>query len=394
MAKRKPKTVKSKPAATGGSRTKRSAPKRGKPRKTTGAAASTVATTSPIKLSSRTRYQIQMTFVAVAAIAAILITAGLIKNISGLANPPRRPSETTAPAPKAYDQLRSVSAQVSTLEATQTAANVNLVNTAPLEQELANAQVDLESNDTGQAASLLNQLQGQLSTINTKLAVSSAGVQLPANPASLNVPILVYHDPPTDFGQQMELLQQRGYTTTTLDELAEALVGKATLPPKPVIITFDDGLESQLPAAALLAGRHMKATFFIIDGGVASNYCIGANRHPGPCGNAYLSWAQIKQLDRNPLFTIASHTVDHLDLAQQTPAVQSFQIISGKQQLEQHLGHQVDDFAYPYGAFNATTLALVHQAGFIAAVTTVPGTIQTADSLLTLKRIRATYDLP
>jgi peptidoglycan/xylan/chitin deacetylase (PgdA/CDA1 family) len=107
-----------------------------------------------------------------------------------------------------------------------------------------------------------------------------------------------------------------------------------------------------------------------------------------------MTWDQLRTLDHNRLFTIASHTVDHLDLAQQTPDVQRFEIFEGKHQLEEQLGHSVSDFAYPYGAFNGVTLSLVHQAGFTAAVTTVPGTVQTADSLLTLRRIRSTYNLP
>jgi peptidoglycan/xylan/chitin deacetylase (PgdA/CDA1 family) len=335
-----------------------------------------------------------MTTVAILAFVVVILMTGLVKNITQLASPPKQPSETIAQDPRLYNQLRLASSQIGAVETAQAKSGVAVVSITPLEQELASARVDLESTDPSHAQSLLTHLQGQLETTDVKLAASAAGIQPPANPASLNVPIVLYHQPPTDFVTQMDILQQRGYTTITLDQLAAALIGKGTLPSKPVVITFDDGLASQLPAAGFLAIHHMKATFFIIDGGAASDYCIGANRHPGPCGNAYLTWSQIKQLDRNPLFTIASHTVDHLDLAQQTPAVQEYQIISGKQQLEQELGHRVDDFAYPYGDFNATTLSLVHQAGFIAAVTTTPGTTQTANSLLTLSRIRATYNLP
>ena len=44
----------------------------------------------------------------------------------------------------------------------------------------------------------------------------------------------------------------------------------------------------------------MKATFYIINGGPISNWCIGANRHDGlQCGDAYLNWDQIRQLDRS-----------------------------------------------------------------------------------------------
>jgi peptidoglycan/xylan/chitin deacetylase (PgdA/CDA1 family) len=219
---------------------------------------------------------------------------------------------------------------------------------------------------------------------------------LPTTPplASANVPILIYHKPPPDFDTQMAILQQRGYTTITLDQMAAAMQGHGDLPTKPVIITFDDGFEAQQAAVPYLESHRLKATFFIIDGGAASDYCIGANRTNASCGDAYMHWDEIRQLDHNPLFTIGSHTVDHLDLAAQTPAVQWFEIDEGKLELQQELGHSVDDFAYPDGGYTATTLALVRQAGFVAAVTTDPGTIQSASGLLTLSRIRSTYALP
>ncbi len=76
---------------------------------------------------------------------------------------------------------------------------------------------------------------------------------------SLHVPILMYHyisanphapgDPlrtrlsvsPAQFAQQLAYLHLAGYTTITLDDLVDALYMRSSLPPKPVILTFDDG---------------------------------------------------------------------------------------------------------------------------------------------------------
>lgn len=329
-----------------------------------------------------------------------LAAVSVIASIERLTGPPAKPSETVPLNRAAYAELRAASTKLSTLEAAQQKSGSDVIDTAPLEQQLAKVQVALESRDGASARALLKQLDAELAVGGTKVAAASAAAAAdPSTPAasvaSVDVPIIFYHKPPDDFGAQMDILQQRGYTTVALDQVAAALTSQAPLPAKPVVITFDDGFADQMGAATYLAAHGLKATFFIIDGGAASNYCIGANRHQGAsCGDAYLTWDQIKTLDHNPLFTIASHTIDHLDLPAQTPDVQAFQIIQGKHQLEQHLGHRVDDFAYPYGDFDATTLGLVHQAGFIAAVTTVPGTTQTADALLTLKRIRDTYSLP
>jgi peptidoglycan/xylan/chitin deacetylase (PgdA/CDA1 family) len=54
--------------------------------------------------------------------------------------------------------------------------------------------------------------------------------------------------------------------------------------------------------------------------------------------------------------------------------------------LEAHLGHPVQWFAYPYGAEDSAVVALVHQAGYVLAVTTQGGTVQRGDEPLLLRR--------
>lgn len=210
------------------------------------------------------------------------------------------------------------------------------------------------------------------------------------------VPIVMYHDPPADLAQQLAYLQEHGYTSVDMDQVAAALAGGLALPAKPVVITFDDGFESQWAALPVLEHYRMKATFYIIDGGPRSGWHIGANRRlPDPQGGpAYLSWDQIRQMDNNPLFTIGSHTVDHKDLAEVSADVQRFEIFEGKAELEKQLGHPVRTFAYPYGAYNASAVELVREAGFSSAVTTEAGTDQVPGSQLVLHRIRSTLTLP
>ena len=210
------------------------------------------------------------------------------------------------------------------------------------------------------------------------------------------VPIVMYHDPPGNLNEQLSYLAGHGYTSVDMDQVAAALAGGPRLPAKPVVITFDDGFASQWQALPLLERYSMKATFYIIDGGSGSAWHIGAGRRlPDPQGGpGYLNWEQVRQIDQNPLFTIGSHTVDHLNLADQNADTQRFEIIQGKQQLEAQLGHPVRTFAYPYGAFNAASVALVRDAGFSTAVTTEDGTDQMPGDQLVLHRIRSTLTLP
>ncbi len=213
-------------------------------------------------------------------------------------------------------------------------------------------------------------------------------------PAGLNVPILMYHRTPADFEQQIKHLVDRGYTGITLDQLHLALTLGGELPPKPVIITLDDGYTDQLREVEILTHYKMPATMYVINGGAASQWCIGANKKDLPNCEAFLSWDEIRKLDRGGLITIGSHTMNHPNLTGLTAEQQRAEIIGGKQELEKQLGHPVYHLAYPYGAYNAASVAIAQQAGFTTAVTTEPGMTHTVSSLLTLTRLRNALELP
>ena len=224
---------------------------------------------------------------------------------------------------------------------------------------------------------------------------------MPFGNSGLFVPILVYHYTPGNFAQQLEYLRTHNYTAVDLDQVAAAMSGGTALPAKPVVITFDDGFANQMNAFSLLQHYHMKATYYIINGGEGSRWCIGSGRRyndplqpVGGCGDAYLNWDQVRMLDKSGLITIGAHTVDHENLASDSSDRQRYEIIQGKADLEQEIGHEVRHFCYPYGSYNQTTIDIVRQAGFITATTTLPGTIQPPGSLYTLRRIRDTLSLP
>ncbi|HSH31454.1 MAG TPA: polysaccharide deacetylase family protein, partial [Candidatus Saccharimonadales bacterium] len=185
------------------------------------------------------------------------------------------------------------------------------------------------------------------------------------------------------------------YHAIDFDQLTLALKHGAPLPPKPVIITFDDGFANQLRGFELLQKYQTKATFYIVTGGEGSRYCIGANRRAGlPCGDAYLNWDEIRRLDSSGLVTIGAHTIDHVALASRSAAEQQRQIIGSKTEIEAQLGHPIRHFAYPAGSYNADVMTAVRAAGFATAVTTRPGTTQAADKLYELTRVRSAYTLP
>lgn len=208
------------------------------------------------------------------------------------------------------------------------------------------------------------------------------------------IPILMYHKTPANFENQLEALEAKGYTTIHMDELARILHGEQISPPKPVVITFDDGFSNQSQAFELLRKHNMKATFYIIIGGQLSQGCLGAERNRLDCGDDYLNWDQINTIAQSDLVEIGSHTFDHPDLPTLSLVEQQHQISASKHYIEQKLGREITTFAYPYGKFNASITQLVHNAGYQSAVSTIGGIDQSSDNLYELRRVRDANILP
>ena len=68
-------------------------------------------------------------------------------------------------------------------------------------------------------------------------------------------------------------------------------------------------------------------------------------------------------------FEIGGHTMNHVRLRFLSRAKASSEITEGKEWLENVLGQRVISFCYPSGSFNARSVALVKQAGFMGART-------------------------
>lgn len=207
------------------------------------------------------------------------------------------------------------------------------------------------------------------------------------------IPILMYHKTPANFESQLQYIASRGYMPITMRQASRILRGISSSPPKPVVITFDDGFSDQLIAFELLKKYQMPATFYVMPGGELSGWCVGAERHNHSCGDSYLNWEEIRMLAKSNLIEIGSHTIDHADLTSLDGNTKRDQILSAKRKIEQQIEQEVVSFAYPYGAFNAESISIVREAGYTSAVSTIPGINQSTGTLFELRRIRNAFDL-
>ncbi|TAN32589.1 polysaccharide deacetylase family protein [bacterium] len=215
---------------------------------------------------------------------------------------------------------------------------------------------------------------------------------IPLGRQNVDLPILMYHyirQPPAprgdwmgfklsvspaDFHAQMDWLGANGYHPVDFNDLRAYFSGRQPLPSKPIVITFDDGYADLFTTAyPILLAHRFKAVAYIVSA------FVGQSR--------YVSAAQVVQMDRAGI-EIASHTVDHANLARSSPPSIMRELLDSKRWLEQELGHPVLDFAYPSGKFNAQVVADVRLAGYDTAVTTQSSTSHSLADRYTWARVR------
>jgi peptidoglycan/xylan/chitin deacetylase (PgdA/CDA1 family) len=207
--------------------------------------------------------------------------------------------------------------------------------------------------------------------------------------ARARVPVLCYHQirtptaadgaqartyivRPSVFAAQMRALDDAGYTPVTGDALVAHLARGAPLPPKPVLLTFDDASAGQYTQALPVLRRHrFVATFFVM------TVVLGK---PG-----WLTRAQVRALDRAGM-TIGAHTWDHKDVTTYAGSDWTTEIEAPTRELERLVGHPVRLFAYPYGLYDRGAFAHLRRARFSAAFQ-LAERLDRRDPLWTIRRI-------
>jgi peptidoglycan/xylan/chitin deacetylase (PgdA/CDA1 family) len=129
---------------------------------------------------------------------------------------------------------------------------------------------------------------------------------------------------------------------------------------KVVILTFDDGYESQYSNAKPILDKYgFKATFYIVCNYVGS----GDNR---------MTWEEIKSLQQEG-HDIASHTMNHDDLSKLTPQEVEYEVAQSKQCLLEQ-GINPKSFAYPFngGSDDSSVISTVASHYELARTATDP----------------------
>ena len=224
---------------------------------------------------------------------------------------------------------------------------------------------------------------------------SSPHVQ--ARTEALVVPVLMYHhvrEPgpgladaaslrfavsPVEFEKQLDYLQRNGYTTIDTRMLDHAMRTGEPLPPKAVMLTFDDGWETQYTIAyPSLKARGMVGVFFVHTGVIGDEP-----------GNS-MSWSDVCQMEDDGM-DIESHTVSHPSLPRVEPEALRHELTDSRIILEAKLGRPVTALAYPFGDFTEREVEAAGQAGYRLAFSTEVGLVQRLDERLQIHRTIITF---
>jgi peptidoglycan/xylan/chitin deacetylase (PgdA/CDA1 family) len=205
---------------------------------------------------------------------------------------------------------------------------------------------------------------------------------VPENP--LTIPVSL-------FDEQMDQLGQLGYQTVDLDAVLDHYVHGKPLPPRAVLITFDDGYHDNLENAATVLRKYAyPAVLFVPIGYLDDRQPLPHEERLAAQGilNRTVDWTELSALEREGI-RIESHGISHRPLADLEVDEAAREIALSKLRLEERLGRPVRAFSYVKGSeahYKLPHLWLVRQAGYDVAFTAVSGANSPTTDPLQLRR--------
>jgi peptidoglycan/xylan/chitin deacetylase (PgdA/CDA1 family) len=185
---------------------------------------------------------------------------------------------------------------------------------------------------------------------------------------------------PSAFQAQLDWLKAHAYTTILPRDLAAHWDRGTPLPPRPVILTFDDGWASWTRTILPMLQAHgMVAEFYLTLDAIA---------------DGRITWDEVRQLAAAGN-GIGAHDVHHVQLAMlganHPPAsldAMWYEVHQARLTIGSHLGTLPDSMAYVGGGYNADLEGLVKKAGYTTARAIVRGIAQVKADRFVLRVVR------
>ena len=199
----------------------------------------------------------------------------------------------------------------------------------------------------------LNRTKRDCSKVLSVLMYHRVGPALPGTYPELTVA-------PGQFQKQMEWLKCNGYKTiSTGDWIAYCNEGRP-LPPKPVLLTFDDAYEALVEYAfPVLRENGFTAVAFVVTGEIGGDNSW--DRNNGSTSIKCMSAQQIRHWSAQGI-EFGAHTRTHADLTTLSGGELELEVAGSGDDLAVILGAAPLSFAYPFGYYNAAVRGSVEKA--------------------------------
>lgn len=194
------------------------------------------------------------------------------------------------------------------------------------------------------------------------------------------------------FEKQLNYLKEKGFNTISMSQLRDYLFFEKKLPDNPLVITIDDGYESNYTIAyPILKKNNIPANINI----------VVSSRGKKPGNYQHLSWEQTKEMLDSGLIEIGSHTYnlhnEDIKLKETDNTDKYYQRVYDDFQLSrklmiQNLEQEPFIFCFPYGSYNEFSQSAALSLGFDIQLSVDYGVVTKNSNPLALERINVRGD--
>lgn len=210
--------------------------------------------------------------------------------------------------------------------------------------------------------------------------------------AGVCLPILMYHQTsknpskwgkyvisPEEFEKDIVFLKEKGYEAVVIKDIIDFIYNKKPLPERPVMLTFDDGFESDYEYVFPILKKHNVKAVFSVVGAYTDIYSESdVIKH---INYSHLSWEQIKEMEKSGLAEFQCHSYDLHTIGKRKGAAKikdeafsayETMLISDTNKLLQEFEKEKITkplcYTYPFGSLDKSSEKVLLSMGFSASL--------------------------
>jgi peptidoglycan/xylan/chitin deacetylase (PgdA/CDA1 family) len=178
---------------------------------------------------------------------------------------------------------------------------------------------------------------------------------------------------PRRFAAHMRALHDCGFRPCSIESYFAWITGRASLPARSFLLTFDDGFMGVFEhARPVLLELGWTATVFVVSARIGGDDAWDEAHNPARRRHSLVGRTEIERMASEG-FSMQSHSRHHSDLTAIPRAQLRDELEGSRGDLQALLGSPVHFLAYPFGRFDAEVKQAALDAGFLGALSTKPG---------------------